>query len=106
MSLFCSPGAGSRTHVAGRLRAKRAGEKVDKGVDDADRALEKAREKAADKLEETGKKIRDVFLSTTEGLYRKGDARHHLGEGELGRIIVGIDGDLRRFHFSILFPDK
>jgi len=40
--------------------AQKAGEKVDKGVDDAGRALEKTREKAADKLEETGKKIRET----------------------------------------------
>jgi hypothetical protein len=40
--------------------AQKAGEKVDKGVEDAGRALEKAGEKAADKLEEAGKKIRDA----------------------------------------------
>lgn len=40
--------------------AQKAGEKVDKGVDDAGRALETARENAANKLEKIGKKIRDA----------------------------------------------
>ena len=40
--------------------AQKAGEKVDRAVEDAGKAIQKAGEKAADKLEEAGKKVRDA----------------------------------------------
>lgn len=40
--------------------AQKAGQKVDRAVEDAGKALKKAGEKAADTLEEAGKKVRDA----------------------------------------------
>jgi hyperosmotically inducible protein len=39
---------------------QKAGEKVDKAMEDAGKAIEKAGEKAAEKLDEGAKKIRDA----------------------------------------------
>jgi hyperosmotically inducible protein len=40
--------------------AQKAGEKVDKAVEDAGKAIEKAGEKAGEKLDEAAKKVRDA----------------------------------------------
>ena len=40
--------------------AQKAGEKVDKAVEDAGKAIEKAGEKTGEKLDEAAKKVRDA----------------------------------------------
>jgi hyperosmotically inducible periplasmic protein len=40
--------------------AQKAGEKVDKAVDDASKAVERAGEKVGEKLDEAAKKVRDA----------------------------------------------
>ena len=58
--LACGLGLGLLVGCEQQGPAQKAGEKVDKAVEDAGKAIEKAGEKAGEKLDEAAKKVRDA----------------------------------------------